>query len=40
MTAFIILINYKEMLRMFGTGAPLTAVLFIVLSFTTAYLFD
>jgi BASS family bile acid:Na+ symporter len=38
MAAFLVMLNYQEMLLMIGTGAPLAAVLFIVLSFTTGYL--
>ena len=38
MAALLILLNYKEMFRLIGSGAPLAAVIFIVLSFITGYL--
>ncbi len=38
MAGFIIMANYREMFRLVGSGAPLAAVLCIVLSFITGYL--
>ena len=38
MVIFIIMLNYKEMHRLIGTGAPLAALLFIGASFLTGYL--
>jgi len=38
MVIFIIMLNYKEMLRLIGTRAPLAALLFIGASFLTGYL--
>jgi len=38
MAALLVLLNYEEMLRLIGSGAPLAAVIFIVLSLVTGYL--
>jgi bile acid:Na+ symporter, BASS family len=38
MAALLVILNYKEMLQLIGSGAPLAAVVFIVLSFITGYL--
>lgn len=38
MAALIILINYKQMLGLFGTGAISAALIFIVAGFSTGYL--
>lgn len=39
MAAFLILLNYKQMFGLLGTGAPLAAVIVVVLSFITGYIF-
>ena len=38
MAALLIILNYKEMFQLIGSGAPLAAVIFIALSFITGYL--
>lgn len=38
MAALIVMLNYKEMFRLIGSGAPLAALIFIGLSFITGYL--
>jgi len=38
MAALLIILNYKEMFQLIGSGAPLAAVISIVLSFITGYL--
>jgi hypothetical protein len=38
MAALLILLNCNGMFRLIGSGAPLAAVVFIVLSFITGYL--
>jgi bile acid:Na+ symporter, BASS family len=38
MAVLIIILNYKEMFRLFGSGAIVAALIFIVVSFTIGYL--
>ena len=38
MAVLIIMLNHKEMLGLIGSGAPLAAVIFIVVSFIIGYL--